>query len=387
MKRIGDLSTTVALEHARQLQLSGGTPLDGRIADWNDVPESTAREVYDISRRRADLDGAMLMSSGGTTGTPKLTFVPYHQACSRLLREWRPLAQGDVMLNLFTPGRFWASHYYMQELAAVSGAIVAPTGPFDIDDIRNWVQIFRDNGVNALAGTPTGIHEFAIGVEKSGMTLPVSKIIWMAEPWVGGKRNFTRRVFPNAKFWGNYGSVETYVVGTNTPECDSDVMHLLEDQLLEIDKDGALITRTGPGWTIPLVRYRLRDEIVLTKCRCGRPHAFRVLGRADDAIILRSTMFSINEMLSKAREQPGVEETQLICDPEEDNPKAASRVVLSFVGTADPENVKAALLDFFYDLPTITRPFPDAFKVKSATKLIANNRTNKVPPLIWRKET
>jgi phenylacetate-CoA ligase len=164
-------------------------------------------------------------------------------------------------------------------------------------------------------------------------------------------------------------------------------MHLLEDQLLEIDEQGALITRCGYGWTAPLARYRIRDEIVAAECSCGRNHGFRVLGRADDAIILRSTMFSINELLSKALEMPNVEEAQLVCNPEADNPKAASSVTLCFVGGADENAVKSMLLNYFYDLPTIIRQFPTSFVVCSVPKLIANERTNKIPPLLWRPKS
>ncbi|WKB35674.1 hypothetical protein QS257_19950 [Terrilactibacillus sp. S3-3] len=201
------------------------------------------------------------MSSGGTTGKPKLTWNPYHLALGRLLQSWRPLRPGNVLLNLFNAGRMWGSHYYMQSLAEKSMCTVMPSGPYTPKEVSVWISMFKEVGLDSLAGTPTGLADFAEGVINSKESLPIKVIIWMGEPWTVYKRELIRQAFPEAELWGNYGSVESWVMGTNGPGCDETVLHLLPDQVIEPDQEGALLTRVGDGWTVPTVRYRLGDLV------------------------------------------------------------------------------------------------------------------------------
>ncbi len=344
-------------------------------------------DVLDMTWAMASEHGAMLMSSGGTTGEPKLTFVPYHQAIDRLLEEWRPLARGDVLLNLFNAGRLWASHYYMHRLAERSHCTVVPHGPIAPQEAGPWLRTFARVGVNAVAGTPTGLADFARGVLDTATSLPITTVIWMAEPWNPSDVDLVREAFPQARFWGNYGSVETYVIATNTPDCDLATLHLMPDQLVEPDDGGALLTRTGSGWTAPVMRYRLGDRLAPAECRCGRPDGLRVLGRADDAVKFHGATFGIGEVLDVVRQVRGVREAQLELAGTSDARVAVSAVTVKYVGTASGTLLEAALMRQFPRFRTVVRQHPQAIAIERVPQLHRVDRTNKVPAAVWVRAT
>jgi phenylacetate-CoA ligase len=172
-------------------------------------------------------------------------------------------------------------------------------------------------------------------------------------------------------------------MATNTPACDLRTLHLMPDQLLELDDEGALLTRAGDGWTVPVIRYRLGDRIGPAVCRCGREDALRVLGRADDAIKVYGTLVGVGEVLSGITGQPGVDEAQLVLTPGRDGDRSVSRMTVQFTGDAAASDVLDNLLRKFYDLGVVAHHYPDAIDVRSVDHLVRVPRTNKVPPMIW----
>jgi phenylacetate-CoA ligase len=381
--QIGRLEWTDVVGQARRLAARGGAPVPADAAQLADLPVTGPAETLAVTRHAIGEGGAALMSSGGTTGQPKLTYVPHHQAIDRLLREWQPLTPDHVLLNLFNPGRLWASHYYMQTLAERVRCTVIPFGPMTPDDVARWLPMLADVGCNALAGTPTALADFAEGVLRAGEKLPVDAVIWMAEPWTEGKHRTMRRAFPGAQYWANYGSVETYVIATGTPRCDLQTLHLMPDQLLELDDGGALLSRVGAGWTTPVVRYRLGDRVGAAECRCGRPDALRVLGRADDAVSLRSALFGIGEVVAHACALPGVDEAQLVLTRSTDSFGAASGLTLEYCGTARPDAVRDHLTAHFIHLAAVQDRYPGAISARRVARIHRVERTNKAAPAVW----
>ncbi|MFG3423009.1 AMP-binding protein [Micromonospora sp. NPDC049460] len=382
---IGNLPWADVLAQARGLDGRGGAPVPPDAAALSDLAVSGPAEIVAVTRELARETGSALMSSGGTTGKPKLTYVPYHQAVDRVLREWRPLRPDNVLLNLFNPGRLWASHYYIHALAERSRCTVLPSGAYAPEDVGNWVPMFREIGLDALTGTPSALADFAEGLIAANETLPIRTIIWLAEPWTDAKHRVVQKAFPEAEYWANYGSVETYIIATNTPACDLQTLHVMPDQMLELEEEGALLTRRGTGWTMPAVRYRLGDRLASAECRCGRPDGLRVLGRADDAVSLRSALFSVGEVVSSARTLPGVEEAQLVLTRDTESPRAATALTLEYSGGADAEDVLAHLTAQFYHLAAVHRQVPGAITARRVDKVSRVERTNKVPPAIWRQ--
>ena len=380
---IGHIPTDRLLMQARDLAAAGGPSVPQSARHLTDLAVTGPSDVYELTRAAAGDAGAVLMSSGGTTGRPKLTYVPHDMCLKRLMDFWRPMEPGSVMLNLFNAGRMWGGHYYMQAMAGKSRATVIPSGPYSPQEVGQWLPMLKDVGVNTLAGTPTGLADFARGVIDAGQTLPIRTIIWMAEPWTGNKREVVRKAFSEAALWGNYGSIETWIIAANHPGCDETTLHLLPDQVMEPDDEGVLLSRVGDGWTVPVMRYRLGDRVVAAPCPCGRPDGLRVLGRADDSVTLRSALFKVSELIDLVHGEPGVLEAQLRLTRSDDSPKAASALTMEFTGTADAEVVRKRLLDEFYHLAAVARQYPDALQARRVGQLARNERTNKVPPMVW----
>ncbi|MCO1336671.1 hypothetical protein MO867_20300 [Microbulbifer sp. OS29] len=90
---VGHLDWNLVISHAQAQALSklGGLAVPKSASRLEDLPVCGPSEILRITQLAAELDGAVLMSSGGTTGKPKLTYTPHHQAIERLLREWQPL--------------------------------------------------------------------------------------------------------------------------------------------------------------------------------------------------------------------------------------------------------------------------------------------------------
>lgn len=382
---IGSIPWERILRQAQEAERIGGPPVPDGASRPADLQVTGPDHIFAATRALAEGTGSVIMASGGTTGSPKPTHVPYHQALARLLPAWAPLRPGATLLNLFTPGRLWASHYYMQALAEHSRCHSLPAGPYPPQEVAAWLALFRRTNVSALAGTPTGLADLAAGVLAAGEELPVDTIIWMAEPWTPAKEETVRRAFPEAGFWANYGSVETYVIATNTPSCDLRTLHLMPDQLLETDPDGALLTRVGDGWTVPLTRYRLGDRIAPAACGCGRPRALQVEGRADDSVKLHGTLLSISEVLGVVTARAGVTEAQLILTRAPGDGHVIDRLTVHLTGQADPHDVRAAMLREFYSLALVVQRMPELLTVRRVGRLDRVDRTNKVPPMVWKE--
>lgn len=381
---IGRVELSDVLGTARSLASVGGPDVPLAPGSLGDFAPTGPSEIYAATRSAAAHSGGVLMSSGGTTAAPKLTYIPHDMGLDRLVRSWNPLTDDAVLLNLFAPGRMWGSHYYMQQLAQLSRCTVIPSGPYSRETVSDWLPTLRRCDIDALAGTPTGLADFAAGVLAAGDVMPIKVIIWMGEPWTAAKRATVRAAFPAARWFGNYGSVETWVIATNLPECEHAVLHLLPDQVLEPDPDGALLTRVGPGWAVPTVRYRLGDRVEPAQCRCGRPDGLRVTGRADDAISLRSALFPAHELLATVCGVPEVSEAQLVLTRAGDSSSSASAMNILYTGTADPAEVRTRLIAAWIHLQAIDRQYPEAVTVQASDTLQRIARTTKTPAVIWR---
>jgi phenylacetate-coenzyme A ligase PaaK-like adenylate-forming protein len=352
-------------------------------------PEETGpEELTAVSRALAATAGGQVVASGGTTGKLKLTTIAHHQGIPRLLRSWCPLRPGDVLLNLFRPGRLWGAHYFYHALAAHCACSVLPMGPLSEADLPAWSATFADVGVTALAGAPSVLADFAAAAVATGTTLDVRAVVWAGEPLTPARRAAITSAFPAARFWGNYGSIETYVIGTNRPDCDPGVLHLLPDQVLEVSPERALLTRTGDGWPVPAVRYRLGDRVEAADCPCGDGDSFRVLGRADDRVKFFNTMLRLGDVLDVVRGVDGVADAQLALTVDGPERSAVAELEVRYVGAGcEPAVVRAELLRRVYALEPISRQRPGLVRVARVTELDRNERTGKVPPQVWTRNT
>lgn len=389
---IGELTRADLYRTASMIPTLAHDLPDAGYESLSEYPITGGVDIAAATRARAEGQGALLMSSGGTTGAPKLSWLPYDLGLARQRHTWDPLDASSVLLNLFNPGRLWGSHYYMQELARISRSVVLPTGPFDKSEMPNWVEVFQRAGVNALAGNPTTLADFADACLEHGIDLPITTIIWMAEPWAPRKLESIAAAFPQASLWGNYGAVETWVMAVSEPGCTPNVLHLLPEHMIECHDDGALISRRAEGWAVPLVRYNLKDRVVPTQCACGRDRAMRVRGRAGDTVSLRSAIFRADEVLDTVRGVPGVADAQIVLSAaSSEEETSASAMTIDFVTDGADDDIAAVsdavrdrLVAGFVHMASIVTKYPDALHVEHVDNLTRIERTNKTPAIVRR---
>jgi phenylacetate-CoA ligase len=244
--------------------------------------------------------------SSGTTGKP--TVVGYTQNdidvwTTSLARAMTSIGvgRGDIMqigygYGLFTGGL--GAHYGAEEV----GATVLPASSGNTD---RQIELIQDLGSTVIACTPSYflfMNEVSnsLGVSiKDDTTLRIG--IFGAEPWSEEMRSRIEEL-TGIKAYDIYGTSE--LSGPLFTECQyQDGIHIWADQFLieVIDPEtgaqlgegerGELVITTLAKEALPLIRYRIGDITVINKqpCECGRTHPriMRVLGRADDMLIVR----------------------------------------------------------------------------------------------------
>jgi phenylacetate-CoA ligase len=244
--------------------------------------------------------------SSGTTGKP--TVVGYTQNdidvwTTSLARAMTSIGvgRGDIMqigygYGLFTGGL--GAHYGAEEV----GATVLPASSGNTD---RQIELIQDLGSTVIACTPSYflfMNEVSnsLGVSiKDDTTLRIG--IFGAEPWSEEMRSRIEEL-TGIKAYDIYGTSE--LSGPLFTECQyQDGIHIWADQfLIEVidpetgeqlaeGKRGELVITTLAKEALPLIRYRIGDITVINKqpCECGRTHPriMRVLGRADDMLIVR----------------------------------------------------------------------------------------------------
>lgn len=353
-------------------------PDSGRPDPWGYAELRTA------GWQRAVVDGSFVVASGGTTGSPKIIALAPHLGVPLVAAAWQPLGENDVLLNLFPPGRMWGAHYFYNAVALHSKASTVPMGALAPQELTAWADVIGELGVTALAGAPNVLARFAEAVALSGIRLPVRSALWSGEPLTAGHAAALAATFPGVGLWGNYGSIETFVIGVSRPDCGLGLQHLLPGQQLELDDSGALLTRVGEGWPIPAWRFRLGDRIGSATCPCGDEDAFQVLGRADDAFKLYGGLVRTSDLLSVTRSVEGIIDAQVILFRDADISAAVKGVLVRCTGTQDAAEVRRALLRGLNELEACDRHTPDAVRVEVVTELKQHPLTHKVLPVLWR---
>jgi phenylacetate-CoA ligase len=382
---IGTLATADIVGEARRWSELAGTPCPAVVREVTDLRPWSHADLRPAARAYAARPGGMVVASGGTTGAPKLSYIAADMGIPRMRASWDPLRPDDLLLNLFTMGRLWGAHPFYSALAAHSSCAVAPMGAVLPDEVPDWVDTLVGLGVTALAGAPNVLSRFARAVSATGARLPVRTVIWSGEPMTAARAAAVRAAFPTAGLWANYGSIETFPIGVNGPTCPPGTMHLLPGQLLEPDRDGALLTRVGDGWPAPAVRLRLGDRVRPASCSCGSRDAFEVLGRADDRFKLYGNMLSVSDILHHASTVDGVFEAQLVLYRDPHAPDAVNGICLRYNGTTvEPAQVHKELVTAVRQLAAVSRHAPEAVAVEQVTEMESNTRTNKVVPVLWR---
>jgi phenylacetate-coenzyme A ligase PaaK-like adenylate-forming protein len=341
---------------------------------------------------RAQQGATWLFQSGGSTGAPKVGHAPTGFYMRGVYEQWRPLDRDDVFVNGWGAGRMWGAHFLAGAFADLSGCQVLAVGSVAGDEYSDWLGFFAARGVTAFGGTPSVLRLWFAHARANGVRLPaLRKVLWLGEAWHAQLDEDLAEVAPNARRWGMFGSTETWVVGTNTPDCPADVFHPLPEQLVRAGADELLdFTTLNPEMLNPVLRYRTGDAGQFVACACGQPgKALRVLGRRDSVVQVRGLGLHVDDIIARVEREPGVERAQVLIT--ERRGRVAAVEVLLLTGPAAapdlPARLRGELLASTFTISTAFQHDPQSFRVTGVDSLISNERTGKTASFVVREES
>ncbi|MEU6624239.1 AMP-binding protein [Streptomyces litmocidini] len=341
-------------------------------------------------RPRAEHGATWLFQSGGSTGAPKLGHAPTGFYMAGVHAHWQPLDREDVFVNAWGAGRMWGAHFLVAALADLSRCQVIALGSVTKDEYAEWLAFFVARGVTAIGGTPSVLRLWFAHARAAGLELPdLRKVLWLGEAWQPQLEEDMAAVAPEARRWGMFGSTETWVVGTNTPDCPADTFHTLPDQLVHVGEDQLLdFTALDPDVLNPVLRYRTGDAGRLVECPCGRPgRAMRVLGRRDSVVQVRGLGLHVDEVITRVEREAGVSRAQVVISETGGRAGSVEVLLLTAPGaTVDAERLRKELLTGTFTLSTAFQHDPENFRVRPVTDLISNDRTGKTSGLVVLEE-
>jgi phenylacetate-CoA ligase len=334
-------------------------------------------------------DGATwLFQSGGSTGAPKVGYAPTGFYMQGVYDHWRPLDRDDVFVNCWGAGRMWGAHFLAAALADLCGCQVIAVGSVTKDEYADWLSFFATRKVTAIGGTPSVLRLWFAAARAAGIELPaLRKVLWLGEAWQSQLEEDMAAVAPNAERWGMFGSTETWVVGTNMPDCPEDTFHTLPEQLVHVDEDELLdFTTLNPDMLNPVLRYRTGDAGRVVACPCGRPGlAMQVLGRRDSVVQVRGLGLHVDEIVGLVEGQPGVSRAQIVITEAKGRALRVEVLVVAG-GEVDAERIRKEILSSTFTLSTAFQHDPENFRVRVADALVSNDRTGKTANFAVREE-
>lgn len=336
-------------------------------------------------------DGATwIFQSGGSTGSPQVGHAPTGLYMAEVYEHWKALGRSDVFVNGWSAGKMWGAHFLANAYADHAKCTAMNLGGITKDEYDPWLAFFAARKVTAFGGTPSVLRLLFGHAREAGARLPdLRAVLWLGEAWDPQLDEDIAAVAPNARRWGMFGSTETWVVGTNTPDCAADVWHPLPSQLVCVGDDEMLdFTSLNPQGLNPILRYRTGDAGRLVSCACGSPQqAFQVLGRRDGLVKFRGHLLNVADFVADLAARPGVARAQLVVKEFPDQ-GSVLEVLLLAARDADPElttHVRQHILGSAFGPSIVFQRNADSLEVTVVESLIGNERTGKISNLVVRQ--
>ncbi len=306
-------SVGAAVPHYRRHFDESGIQSDSirSLEDLEKLPFTTKQDLrrsYPFGMFAVPLERVVrLHASSGTTGKP--TVVGYTE---RDMETWsevmaRSLAAADVTAadvvhNAYGYGLFTGGLGFGLGAETIGAATVPASGGFT----KRQFMLMEDFGATILCCTPSYALVLAETAREEGIDFPgrmkLRAGFFGAEPWSEAiRRELERRLGLEA--FDVYGLSEIIGPGVSVECSEHDGLHIAEDHFLPevVDpesgaqlpegSEGELVFTTLTKEGLPLIRYRTRDRVRLSRepCACGRTTArmSKLLGRTDDMLIIR----------------------------------------------------------------------------------------------------
>jgi phenylacetate-coenzyme A ligase PaaK-like adenylate-forming protein len=338
---------------------------------------------------RARHGATWIFQSGGSTGAPQVGHAPTGLYMAEVYTQWKALTRDDIFVNGWSAGKMWGAHFLVNAYVDLAGCIAMNLGAMSKDEYDPWLDFFATRKVTSFGGTPSVLRLVFGHARDAGVKLPdLRSVLWLGEAWDPQLDEDLAAVAPNARRWGMFGSTETWVVGTNTPQCPADVWHPLPSQLVSVGEEEMLdFTCLGQQVLNPVLRYRTGDAGRIVSCTCGdaRP-ALQVLGRRDGLIKFRGHLLNVADFVADVGAQPGVARAQLAVQELPDG-NSVLEVLLLADAAAGPDladRVRAHIVGSAFGPSIVFQRSPHSLKVNVVDTLIGNARTGKIPDLVRR---
>ena len=248
-----------------------------------------------------------LHASSGTTGKP--TVVGYTERDMEIWSEVMvrslqaaDVTPADVVHNAYGYGLFTGGLGFGLGAETIGAATVPASGGFT----KRQLMLMDDFGATILCCSPSYALVLAEAAREEGIDFPgrmkLRAGFFGAEPWSESIREEIERRLGLTAF-DVYGLSEIIGPGVSVECSEHDGLHIAEDHFLPevVDpesgarlpdgSEGELVFTTLTKEGLPLLRYRTRDRVRLSRepCACGRTttRMSKLLGRTDDLLIIR----------------------------------------------------------------------------------------------------
>ncbi|MEV0643998.1 AMP-binding protein [Phytomonospora sp. NPDC050363] len=346
--------------------------------------------ALDHLQPRAHEGSTWMFQSGGTTGAPKLGYAPTGLYMNEVHEQWKPLGPDDLFVNGWSAGKMWGGHYLVAAYADLTGCTGIPLGAIGKAEYDAWLEFFLTRRVTAFGGAPSTLRNLFGYAREAGVKLPdLRSVLWLGEAWHPQLDDDIPAVAPNARRWGLYGSTETWVIGTNTPDCPDDTWHPLPSQLVHVGADGLIdFTSLKPHGLNPVLRYQTGDAGEWVSCECGEPgRALRLLGRRDGVVQFRSHNLDVDATIAELTALPGVARIQLRITS---HPAKADTLEVLAVPTRDAgpdlaDNLRRHMCGSGFGPGVVFHNDPTCLTVTLIDSPVMNERTGKSANLLRRQ--
>jgi phenylacetate-CoA ligase len=307
------------------------------------------RAVWMASQKEAPLFGDLLARpreaairyhlTSGTTGKTPLRVLDGPKDWQWISECWAygfwafGVRPSDTVFFAFSYGSFigfWGAHYCCEKI----GALVLPSGNMTTEArVKQLIEM----EATTVCATPTYALRMGLAARELGIDIPkqgkVQRVIVSGEP--AGSIPATKKMIEEmwgAKCGDTAGMTELGTIMMFECSHQPGGAHIIEDHYIEEvldpvslepvpygERGERVVTSFGRGM-IPVLRYRTSDLVVKvphSRCTCGRTfdvYEGGILGRVDDMLLIRGTNVYPRAVESIVREQPAIDEFQILVE-------------------------------------------------------------------------
>jgi phenylacetate-CoA ligase len=314
-----------------------GAPHDGRfvlrelvqfIGDEMRIAESESTlltDSRDIKRafESTEHPPGYIFSSGGTTGEPKYVHFSYEEfdfVSDMLAKSLRAqgIKPGMKVANLFVAGNLWSSFMAVEKALEKIGVIQLPIGGMcSEDNITMYLARFKPD---AVMGIPSLLVKNVEYMETNGKDISVPMVFYAGEALSRPRQDYLTKTW-GTKYFGSvgYASVDAGVIGYQCSHSRPGEHHLFSDLIEMKIIEGEAVVSSLFRTSLPIKNYKTGDRVeMIGPCACGDASPrFKLLGRADNLIMIWSCRIQLNDIENALKElDPGILSFQIVLNSE-----------------------------------------------------------------------